>query len=96
MFQLYVSSVFRCFRGMLQVFRTDVAKIDLDIAYVAVVVHVCCKRLFLMFHPFLRHMLQVCLTKCCICFIYTLQVFYLDVAYVCNDFQVFSCVFTSV
>jgi hypothetical protein len=34
-------------------------------AYVAMVVHVCCKRLFLMFHLFFRRMLQACLSGCC-------------------------------
>jgi hypothetical protein len=52
---------FICFRGMLQVFHTDVA-------YVAMVVHVCCKLLFWMFHRFFRHMLQMCLSGCCVCF----------------------------
>ena len=37
---------FRCFRGMLQVFHMDVAKIDHDVTHVAMVVHVCCKRPF--------------------------------------------------
>jgi hypothetical protein len=37
---------FICFRDMLQVFHMDVAKLDRDVAYVAMVVHVCCKRLF--------------------------------------------------
>jgi hypothetical protein len=32
---------FRGFRGMLQLFHTDVAKLDWDVAYVAMVVHVC-------------------------------------------------------
>jgi hypothetical protein len=41
---------FRCFRGMLQVFQINVAKVDQDVAYIAMAVHVCCKRLFLMFH----------------------------------------------
>jgi hypothetical protein len=31
------------FRGMLQVFYMDVAKVDRYVAYVAMVVHVCCK-----------------------------------------------------
>jgi hypothetical protein len=53
-------------------------------------VHVCCKRLFLMFHLFFRCMLQVCLSGCCICFTHMLQLFYLDVAYV---LQLFSSVF---
>jgi hypothetical protein len=38
-------------------------------------------------------MLQACLSRCCICFTYILQVFYLDVTYVCNDFQLFLQVF---
>jgi hypothetical protein len=50
------------------VFYTDVAKVDRDIAYVAIVVHVCCKLLFPMFHLFF-------LDVCCKCF-------YLDVPYV--------------
>ena len=51
---MHVASVhfkcFRCFRSMLQVFHTDVAKVDRDVTYVAMVVHVCCKHLSLMFH----------------------------------------------
>jgi hypothetical protein len=35
------------------------------------------------------HVASVCL-KCFRCIIRMLQVFYLDVAYICNDFQVFS------
>jgi hypothetical protein len=70
--KVHVASIcfkcFRCFRGMLQVFHTDVAKIDRDIAYVAIVVQVCCKPLFPMFHLLFRRMLQVCLSRCCICF----------------------------
>jgi hypothetical protein len=41
-------------------------------------------------------MLQVCLSRCCICFTQTLHVFYLDVTYGCNGFQVFPGVFSSV
>jgi hypothetical protein len=70
-----------CFRCMLQVFHMDVVKVDRDVAYVAMAIHACYKRLFQMFHLFLRHMLQA---------------FYLDVANVlsdvvcvCNGFQVF-------
>jgi phosphoenolpyruvate carboxylase len=47
MLQAY--ACFKYFSGMLQVFHMDVAKVDRDIAYVKVIVHVCCKRLFLMF-----------------------------------------------
>jgi hypothetical protein len=82
---------FGCFRDMLQVFDTVVIKIDRDVAYVAIVVHVCCKSLSPMFNLFSRLMLQVCLSGCYKYFTHTLQlqVFYLDVAYVCNVFQVF-------
>jgi hypothetical protein len=41
---------FRCFRDMLQVLHMDVAKIDHDVVHVAMVVHICCKRPFQMFH----------------------------------------------
>jgi hypothetical protein len=41
-------------------------------------------------------MLQVCLSRCYICFTDMLQVFYLDVAYVWNGFKCFSCVFSSI
>jgi hypothetical protein len=43
---------FRCFIGMLQLSHTNIVKVDRDIAYVAVVVHVCLKLLFSMFHLF--------------------------------------------
>jgi hypothetical protein len=52
---------------MLQLFHMDVAKVDRDVAYVAMVVHACCMRLFSMFHLFLD-----------VCYKYV----YLDVAYV--------------
>ena len=35
-------------------FHIDVAKVDQDVAYVAMVVQVCCKLLFPMFHLFLQ------------------------------------------
>jgi hypothetical protein len=71
----------------------DITKVDRDVAYVTMVVHICCKRLSPMFHLFFIRMLQVCLCGSCICFTHILQVFYLDVAYVCNGFQVFLLVF---
>ena len=49
-------------------FHADVTKVDRDVAYVAMVVHVCCKLLFPMFHLFFSGL-------CCKCV-------YLDVAYV--------------
>jgi hypothetical protein len=68
---------------MLQVFHMGVAKVDRDVAMVYTYV---CERLFPLFLLFFRHMLQVCLSGCCICFTHMLQVFYMDVAYVCNGF----------
>jgi hypothetical protein len=38
MFQAYVSNVFRL---MVQVFYLDVAKVDLDLTYVAMAIHAC-------------------------------------------------------
>jgi hypothetical protein len=35
-----------CFRGMLQVFRIGVAKVDHDVAHVAMAIHVCFKYMF--------------------------------------------------
>jgi hypothetical protein len=84
--KLYVASVyfkcFRCFRGMLQVFYMGIAIVDRDVAHVAIVVYICCKRLFQLFHLFFICMLHMCLFRCYICFTHMLQVFYLDVAYV--------------
>jgi hypothetical protein len=79
---------------MLQLFHADVTKVDRDVEYVAMVVHVCCQGLFSTFH---------------LCFwMYVASVFYLDVAYVshicckcfiwilhmfCNDLKCFPGVF---
>jgi hypothetical protein len=72
------------------VFHTDVAEVDRDVVYVAMVVHVCCKHLSPMFHLFFSYVCCKCVYLnvtfvshiCCRCF-------YLDVAYVCNGFQLF-------
>jgi hypothetical protein len=68
----YVASVcikcFRYFRDMLQAFHIDVAKVDWDVAYVAMLVHVCCNVLFPMLHLFFRRMFQACLFGCSTCF----------------------------
>jgi hypothetical protein len=56
-------------------FPADVAKLYQDVAFVAVVVHVCCKLLFSVFHLFFHTYVAVCLFGCCICLIYMLQVF---------------------
>jgi hypothetical protein len=65
------------------VFHTDVAKVDQDISYVVMFVHLYCKLLFSMFH---RRMLQCGYLDVAYVFTHMLQVFYLDVAYVCNGF----------
>jgi hypothetical protein len=76
------------------VFHMYVAKVDRNVSYVAMVVHICCKHLFQMFF---KHMLQVCLSGCYICFTHTLQMFYLDIAtYFSMAFQMFSGIFVNV
>jgi hypothetical protein len=75
---------FRCFIGMLQVFHMYVVKVDRDIAYVTMVVHVCCKILFPVFHRFFSDVCCTCVYLnvayvshiCCKCFISTLYMFY--------------------
>ena len=90
----HVASVyFKCFiclRGMLQGFRMDITKVDRDVVYVAMVVHICCKRLFPMFylffqtyvesvliwmlHMFYKYIASV-LSGCCVCVAIVFQVF---------------------
>jgi hypothetical protein len=62
----------------------DVAKVNWNVAYIVMIIHVRCKCLFPMFLVFFS---EVYLSGCCICFTRMLQVFYLDVAYVCNYFS---------
>jgi hypothetical protein len=82
---------------MLQVFHVDVIKLDRDIAYVAMVVHVCCK---LCCSQYFICFLDVCCKCvildvayvshiCCKCFIWMLCMFL-------QWFQVFLGVFVSV
>jgi hypothetical protein len=74
MFFRHVASLcFKCFsyfRCMSQLFHADVVKVDGDATYISMVVHVCCKHLFPMFHLFLyayvASVSDACL-KCCIC-----------------------------
>jgi hypothetical protein len=71
-------------------FYTDVAKVDQDVVYVAMVVHICCKSMSPMFHLFFKRMLQACLFECCICFhTYVASVFIWMLCMFCNGFQVF-------
>ena len=57
--QVYVFKCFSCFKCMLQVFY-------LDVAYVALAIHVCCKCMFQMFQLFQTYVASV-LSGCCIC-----------------------------
>jgi hypothetical protein len=58
-------------------FQMDVVKVDLDVAYVGMVVHVCCKGLLPMFHLCFLDACCKCVYlnvtyvshKCCTCFI---------------------------
>ena len=52
MFQACVSNVSYVFRLMLQIFHLDVAKVDVDVAYVAMAIHACFKTMFQVFHLF--------------------------------------------
>jgi hypothetical protein len=56
------------------VFYVDVAKVDWDFTYVVMILHVCCKCLFLMFHLFFSDVCCKCAGSC-ICFIHRLQMF---------------------
>jgi hypothetical protein len=75
----------------------SVAKVDWDVAYVAMVVHICCKLLLPMFHLFFQmHVASVFIWIlhmfshiCCKCSIWMLRMF-------CNGFQVFLDVFTNI
>jgi hypothetical protein len=55
-----------------------------------------CKFLFSMFHFFFNVRCKCVYRNVVYVFTHILQVFYLDVVYVCNDFKCFSCVFASV
>jgi hypothetical protein len=81
---------------MLQVFHLDVAKVDCDVAHVAIAIDVCFKCMFQTFHLFFHTFIASISYGCCICFICMLQLFYLDVAYVCIGFQEFSYAFASI
>jgi hypothetical protein len=75
---------------MLQVFHADVAKVDRDVAYLVMTIHICCKRLFQMFYLFFQtyvanifiwmlHIFQTyvanIISRYCICFAMAFQVF---------------------
>jgi hypothetical protein len=71
----------------------DVAKVDRYVAHVAVVVHVCCKHLFQMFHLFFSSVRCKCVSFWMLHMFHTyVASVYLDVVYVLQRlFQVFLC-----
>jgi len=72
---------------MFQLFHADVAKVARDVAYVAMVIHACCKHMFQMFHLFLKHVASVFILGVTI---WTLYMF-------CNSFlSIFLDVFVNV
>jgi hypothetical protein len=84
---------------MLQFFYADVAKVDRDVARVAIVVHVCCK--LSVPSVFIRVFYDVSYKRVYLDVAYVfrlmLQVFYLDVVYILQWFlSVFHVFFTSV
>jgi hypothetical protein len=76
------------------VFHADIAKVDRDVVYVAMIVHVCCKLLFPMFHLFFPHVCCKCVYLDVTYVSYILQVF-LSRCYICFTivFKCFSCIF---
>jgi hypothetical protein len=58
----------------------DIAEVDWDVAYVVMVVHVCCKLLFSMFHLFFDICCKCVYLDVVYVFTHMLQVFYLNVA----------------
>jgi hypothetical protein len=71
-----------CCKRMLQMFYVDVAKVDRDVAYVTMAIHVCCKCLFQLFQLFQTDVARV-LSGCYICF--TLMFFDNNVSHLCCD-----------
>jgi hypothetical protein len=70
----------------------NIIRVDQDVAYVAMAVLLCCKRLTQCFICFFKCMLQVCLFVSCICFTHMLQMFYLDGVYMLQRFSSVLCV----
>jgi hypothetical protein len=79
------------FLGILQVFHIDVAKVDRDVPYVAMVVHVCCKRLLKVLHTYVESvfiwMLHMFYTYVGNVFIWMLQWFHMFFASVFKAFH---------
>ena len=65
----------------------DVAKVNRDVAYIAMVVHVCCKLLFSMFHLVFQTYIASVFIWMLHIFTHMLQAFYLDVVHVLHLFS---------
>jgi hypothetical protein len=73
------------------VFHMDVVKVDRDVAYVAMVIYVCCQLLFSMFHLFFQtYVASVFILTLHMCSHIYCKYFYVDIAYVLQVFfQIF-------
>jgi hypothetical protein len=79
------------------VFRMDAAKVDQDVAYVTMVVHVCCKLLFPMFHLFFQtYVASVFIWMLCMVHTYVASVLFRCCVCFYNGFKCFSGVFANV
>jgi hypothetical protein len=76
---------FRCFTCMLQVFHMDVAKVNRDVAYVAMIIRVCCKCAYLDVAYVFRAYVVSVISGCCI-YIQWFQVFLQSVSNACFKF----------
>ena len=82
---------------MLQVFHMDIAKVDRDVAYVAMVVHLCCKCLFPMFHMFFQmYVASVFIRMLHMFHTYIVSVLFGCCVRVAMVFKCFMCVFLQV
>ena len=81
---------FNCFGHMLQIFPQDVTKVDQDVAYVVIAIHVCFECMFQKFH------LSSIPDECCKCFVRVLQHTCMLQAYVSSIFRCFIRMFASV
>jgi hypothetical protein len=78
---------FECSRDMFHLFQMNLTKVDQNVIYVAMVAHVCYKGLFQRFIcVFGRIITSVFIGMLHTFHSHMLQMFYLDIAYVCNGF----------
>ena len=82
MLQAYVSSISDVSSGMLHAFHLDVAKVDRNVAHVAMAIHVCCECICSKCFSCFSETCCKCMFQMFQLFQNMLQVFYLNVAYV--------------